>query len=209
MVLHNLRQGDQTLLKNMGIRHRNVANVPRGKRGSLRRVLRIDLIRGRRDLYLLVNLVLVIQDQGELVGPGVEGDHLAGKHEEAFLANFRVVVPGGKIVESEMPCSVRLRSIGVPSGILKLDLCCSDRDGIFVQHRTRAIGGVRRLHSPRSKNGGRKQYRSKQASRPHATPSQLPHLRLNYSFCQLVSNSSADVRTAFWSNVQLRRDLSQ
>ncbi len=160
MVLHNFRQRDQTLLKNVGVRDRNVANVATGKRGSLRRVLRIDLIRRRRDLYLLVNLVLVIQDQGKFVCPGVEADHLAGKHEEAFLANFRFVVPGGKIMEGEMPSSVRLRSIRVPSGILQLDLRCSHRDSIFIQDHTHAIGGIRCLHTHTHKHTVTHQYRS-------------------------------------------------
>src|ERR1700685_2675052 len=54
VVLHDLRQSDETLLEDMRARDGNVANVLRGERGALRGVLGIDLVRGRGHLYLLV-----------------------------------------------------------------------------------------------------------------------------------------------------------
>ena len=63
VVLDDLRHRNQALVKDMRVGNRDVANVPRGKRGPLRRVLRIDLVGGRGDLHLFADFLLVIQNQ--------------------------------------------------------------------------------------------------------------------------------------------------
>ena len=106
VVLHDLRQSDETLLEHVRAGDGNVANVARGERGTLGGVLRIDLIRGSSDLYLLVELLSVVLGEGELVEARVKVERFAGEEEEARLANFGLIVPGGKIAQREAPGAI-------------------------------------------------------------------------------------------------------
>ena len=95
-----------SMLKHVRAGDGNVANVARGERGTLGGVLRIDLIRGSSDLYLLVELLSVVQCEGELVEARVKVERFAGEEEEARLANFGLIVPGGKIAQREAPGAI-------------------------------------------------------------------------------------------------------
>src|SRR5215813_8767786 len=101
IVPHNLRQSYQAVLKDMAVGHRNIPNLLRGESRALRSILGINLVRRRGDLHLFANLLLVIQNQGEVVTSRVEGDRLTRKHEKTLLPGFRFVLTGRKIVDGK------------------------------------------------------------------------------------------------------------
>ena len=176
MVLDDLGHGNQALLQDMGIGHRDVANVSRGKRVPLGRVLRINLVRGRGDLDLFTNLFLVIQEQGELVVSRVQRNSLACKHEETLFADFRLVVAGSKVVDDETSRCVGFRPIGMPGGVFELHLRGHNRHSVFVQNDAGAIRRVRRSGLPSSEDAENNQHPSEQPNKLHATPSlETPH----------------------------------
>src|SRR2546425_8859089 len=109
MVAHDFGQGHQALRKNVRVGHWDVADAARGKRGPLRRVLSIDLIRRRRDLHLLVKLLSVVQGQGEFVGSGAHSERLPGEQEKTYLANFYRVVSGRRSEERRVGKECRSR----------------------------------------------------------------------------------------------------
>src|SRR5260370_38620489 len=166
VVLHNLRQSDQTLLKDMSVGHLDVTNVLRRERGSLGGVLGIDLVRRRRDLHLLVQLLRVVHCEIDFVRPGVESELLARKEEEALLANFHLVTFGGKIANSEAPCAVGFRFVGFSAAILKSYLRGPNRHPILVHHGSRALSRIRCPNPRESKNTKESQPCRQYMSRP-------------------------------------------
>src|ERR1700751_2013547 len=111
VILNNFRQRNQALLQAMGARDGNIANVLRREGGTLGGILDVDLIRGSDNLHLLVELLGVVKSEGDVIEPGMEGNLLARKKKEAFLANLRFVVARRKVAESETPGPVGLGSM--------------------------------------------------------------------------------------------------
>jgi hypothetical protein len=144
----------------MRARHGNVANVPFSERRTLFRVLGIDLIRGRRDLHLLVQLLRVVQREREFVQPRVEAERMAREKEEATLSHFHLIVSNRKATESEAPCFVRFRLVHPSAATFKLYLGGFDWHAILVQNNARAIGRIVCVDSRRSENAERSQSRS-------------------------------------------------
>ena len=171
VVSHNLRQRHQAFLKDVAAGHGNVSNFLRGERRALRGILRLNLIRGRGDLYLFPNLLFVVQDQRDFVAPRVQADGLARKHEEALLVNFRLIVAGRHIVNGKAAGQICFRSVGMTVGIFELYLCGHHRHAILVQNDASAIRRVRRLRFLRGKDPLYDQHPCQQPSKPHATPS--------------------------------------
>src|SRR5580693_2066857 len=111
VILNNFRQRNQALLQAMGAQDGNIANVLCRERGTLGRILDVDLIRRSDNLHLLVELLGVVKSEDDVVEPGMEGNLLAREKKEAFLANLRFVVAGRKVAESETPGSIGLGSM--------------------------------------------------------------------------------------------------
>src|SRR5712692_814816 len=149
MVAHDFGQGHQALRKNVRVGHWDVADAARGKRGPLRRVLSIDLIRRRRDLHLFVKLLSVVQGQGEFVGSGAHSERLPGEQEKTCLANFYLVVSGGKTSKHETPRAIGFGAEHLAAAVFKLYLRRPDGNAVFVEHdaRDRKSTRLRSSHS--------------------------------------------------------------
>ncbi len=109
-------------------------------------------------MYFFANLLFVIQHQREFVVSSVQSNRLAGQHEKTFLACFRLVVSGRKIMEGEAPGRVGFRPVGAPGGIFELYLRSCDRNAILIQNHARAICGIRRPSLRGRKQAARNQY---------------------------------------------------
>src|SRR5215472_16079983 len=175
MILDDLRQRDQASLEGMGVGNGNVANVPRGQRRPLGGVARVDLVRGRADLHFFANFLLMVQHQRQLVASGMQRDGLAREQEKTFLARLRLVVTGRKIMESEAPGGIALRTVGMPRGIFERYFGGWDRDAILVDNDSRAIGELRSTNLGAGKDTRESDDPDRQPNQPHRIPSPSSH----------------------------------
>src|SRR5271156_34318 len=95
----------------MGAWNGNLANVFCRERRTLGGILDVDLICRSDNLHLLVELLGVIKSEHDVIETGMEGDLLARKKKEAFLANLRLIVARREVAESETPGPVGLGSM--------------------------------------------------------------------------------------------------
>jgi hypothetical protein len=142
VVAHDLRESNETLLECVGAGDRNVANVLRCQRRALGGVLGVDLVRGRRDFDFLVDLVRVIQPEGDFVDARVQGEGLAGENEVAFFANLGLIVTGRKIAQRVASGAIGLRGVGFSANLLQRDVRGRDWNIVLVEHYA---GTIRRF----------------------------------------------------------------
>src|ERR1700681_1830215 len=192
----------------MRVRNGNVADFTRRNRFALRRVLRVDLIRLRSHLDLLVQFVGVPQGQGNFVGAGAQRERFPRQHKETLFTRFHFVVAGRKIAQREASRAIGLRAKVSPFAALQRDLRGRQRRPIFIEDHANAIGGIR--------GPGCSGKHSAQKNRPHRKKNRPTHvLIVAYSrFPVQVSRargallciaSAVQGQEAFWRRVVCRR----
>src|SRR2546423_1563883 len=117
----------------MRIGDRYVANVARGDRGSLRGVLRINLVCRGGYLHLFVDFLRMVQPKGHIVHAGMERQRLARQKEKSFGVYLDFVVTRCKISEDKAPGLIGVYAANDPAGTFQFDSGRGHWNSVLVQ----------------------------------------------------------------------------